>query len=92
MTAAGRTLPMRAIEVPQHSCAGCRYFSDQAAELEASLPGLACLSSAYASVRAQDGICEWHRRYVAASSVCAHHLGRERPPAITLDGLDGVNS
>jgi hypothetical protein len=35
------------------------------------MPGLSSLSSAYAAVRADDGICAVHDRYVAASSVCA---------------------
>jgi hypothetical protein len=31
------------------------------------------LSSAYASVRAEDGLCSLNDRYLAASSVCNHH-------------------
>jgi hypothetical protein len=72
--------------IDRRCCAGCVHFCDQPAQLEARLPGLASLSSAYASVRAHDGICERHSRYVAASSVCAHHRGFDRPPAINLEG------
>jgi hypothetical protein len=39
-------------------------------EIEAALPGLSSLSSAYAAVRSSDGICAVHERYVAASSIC----------------------
>jgi hypothetical protein len=39
--------------------------------VEAALPGLSSLSSAYAAVRCSDGICAVHQRYVAASSACS---------------------
>jgi hypothetical protein len=53
------------------SCLACRHFSHAPRDIEAALPGLITLSSAYAAVRASDGICAVHDRYVAASSVCA---------------------
>jgi hypothetical protein len=56
------------------SCADCRHFNGRPADIEAALPGLSSLSSAYAAVRAEDGICAVHERYVAASSVCALHM------------------
>jgi hypothetical protein len=59
--------------VPERSCADCRHFNGRPAEIEAALPGLSSLSSAYAAVRAEDGICAVHERYVTASSVCALH-------------------
>jgi hypothetical protein len=52
------------------SCRQCRHFQNDAPQVEAALPGLSSLSSAYAAVRASDGICAVHERYVAASSVC----------------------
>ena len=52
-------------------CRICRHFTNTAPALEAAMPGLASLSSAYAAVRAADGICALHDRYVAASSSCA---------------------
>jgi hypothetical protein len=52
-------------------CRDCGYFQGGAAEIEAALPGLASLSSAYAAVRADDGLCGIHDRYVAGSSGCA---------------------
>jgi hypothetical protein len=60
------------------SCRRCRYFDAEPAHIEAALPGLAALSSAYASVRADDGLCRWHDRYVAATSVCS--AGATRDP------------
>jgi hypothetical protein len=53
------------------SCLACRHFNNAPIELEAALPGLSSFSSAYAAVRSDDGLCTVHRRYVAASSVCA---------------------
>jgi hypothetical protein len=53
------------------SCLKCRHFNHAPAAVEAALPGLSSLSSAYAAVRSDDGICAVHDRYVAASSVCA---------------------
>jgi hypothetical protein len=52
------------------SCLACRHFNHAPADLEAALPGLSSLSSAYAAVRCHDGICVVHQRYVTASSVC----------------------
>jgi hypothetical protein len=37
------------------------------------LPGLSALSSAYASVRAADGLCTLWDRYAADSSSCDFH-------------------
>jgi hypothetical protein len=52
-------------------CRDCRHFDNSAAALEAALPGLTSLGSAHAAVRADDGICSFHARYVAASSICS---------------------
>jgi len=59
------------------SCADCRHFNGRPLDIEAALPGLSSLSSAYAAVRSNDGICAVHDRYVAASSVCASYAGRQ---------------
>jgi hypothetical protein len=39
--------------------------------LESRLPGMAALSSAHAAVRADDGLCPVHDRYVASYYTCA---------------------
>jgi hypothetical protein len=57
-------------------CGSCRHFSDSAAQIEAQLPGLRVLSSAYGAVRSQDGLCGVHARYVAAYGSCASHEPR----------------
>jgi hypothetical protein len=52
-------------------CRACAHFRNDAATLAAALPGLGSLSSMQASVRGDDGLCERHQRYCAASSACA---------------------
>jgi hypothetical protein len=51
-------------------CASCRFFSAAPPDIESQLPGLRILSSAYAAVRSDDGLCRYHERYIAASSIC----------------------
>jgi hypothetical protein len=52
-------------------CASCRHFRNDPAYLEAAMPGLTSLSSASASVRADDGLCLRHDRYLGAGRSCA---------------------
>jgi hypothetical protein len=52
------------------ACAACRFFRDDPADIEAALPGFSSLSSGYASVRGQDGLCLKHDRFVTARSCC----------------------
>src|SRR5689334_13589278 len=61
-------------------CRTCRHFRNDAAFLEAALPGLASLSSGYGSVRADDGLCLLHDRYLGARSSCADHALPETQP------------
>jgi hypothetical protein len=60
-------------------CADCRYFNARPSDIEAAMPGLSSLSSAYAAVRSDDGICAVHDRYLAASSVCPQYRALARP-------------
>ena len=53
------------------SCRQCKHFQNDALYVEAALPGLSSLSSGFAAVRCDDGLCAVHERYVAASSACA---------------------
>ena len=55
------------------SCRTCRHFSDSAPAIEAALPGLASLSSAYAAVRSDDGVCGVHHRLIGAAWSCGDH-------------------
>ena len=56
---------------PQGRCRSCADFRNDADYLEAALPGLTSLGSGHASVRAADGICIRHDRYLGADSWCA---------------------
>jgi hypothetical protein len=51
-------------------CANCRHFRNDAMFMEDAIPGLKCLSSGYASVRADDGICLMHGRLTGIRSGC----------------------
>jgi hypothetical protein len=52
-------------------CGNCGYFRNDRAYLEAAIPGLTSMSSGDASVRADDGICLRHDRYLSARASCA---------------------
>ena len=58
-------------------CRGCEHFVNDPAELEAALPGLRSLSSAYISARADDGLCRRHQRHVGARRWCVEFRARE---------------
>jgi hypothetical protein len=55
------------------ACANCRHFSGAPREVEALLPGMRTLGSADGSVRATDGICRLHDRYLNPTSRCPSH-------------------
>ena len=54
-------------------CRDCVHFRTGPAAIEGAFPGLAALSSGYASVRADDGLCALHGRYLPSSASCARH-------------------
>jgi len=56
-------------------CFGCRHFVNDPATLEAEIPGLTALSSGYASVRADDGLCRLHATYSNGRRACAAREG-----------------
>ena len=57
-------------------CRNCVHFRNDAAYLETVFKGLNILSSATASVRMDDGICDRHDRYLSATATCADHVAR----------------
>jgi hypothetical protein len=57
----------------QPSCATCAYFCNDPAYLERAIPGLSSMSSGYASVRSDDGVCAKTDRYLSSRSVCAEY-------------------
>jgi len=52
-------------------CRDCRHFRNDPEYLEGAIKGLSALSSASASVRAEDGLCLFHDRYLSADSSCS---------------------
>lgn len=59
-------------------CGNCGYFRNDRAYLEAAMPGLTSMSSGDASVRADDGICLRHDRYLSAWASCADFIPVDR--------------
>jgi hypothetical protein len=55
-------------------CGNCGYFRNDRAYLEAAIPGLTSMSSGDASVRADDGICLRHDRYLSARASCVNFI------------------
>jgi hypothetical protein len=65
-----RNADLAATQPVSGRCGSCGYFRNDAAYLEAAIPGLSSLSSAAASVRADDGLCLRHDRYLSARASC----------------------
>lgn len=56
------------------SCQKCMHFESNPAAIELTYPGLKIMSSGYASVRDQDGICNYNEIYLSARDCCLHFL------------------
>jgi hypothetical protein len=54
----------------KHICAACVHFQNNPAVLEKTFRGLSVMSSGFASVRAQDGLCNQHGIYLSARDGC----------------------
>jgi hypothetical protein len=73
---AARGTAAAADAAPEQSCGSCRYFCQSPHEIESQMPGMRSLGSGHASVRAADGICRRHDRYLGAASLCAGYEHR----------------
>jgi hypothetical protein len=51
-------------------CKNCKHFKNAPALIEEAYPGLNIMSSGFASVRDQDGICNYHQLYLSARDGC----------------------
>jgi hypothetical protein len=58
------------------NCGTCKYFNNDPAAIEAAWPGLTSMSSGYASVRDQDGLCSYHEIYLSARDGCPQFSSR----------------
>ena len=54
----------------RQKCLTCRHFRNDPRYLESVFKGMNILSSAYASVRSNDGICLLHDLYLSADACC----------------------
>jgi hypothetical protein len=64
-------------------CGTCALFQNNPVVLEKIWPGLASMSSGFASVRANDGVCSRHDLYLSDKDSCPDHAfaGAQRPLA-----------
>lgn len=67
-------------------CGNCAHFRNDPAWLEAVIPGLASLSSGDASVRAEDGLCLRHDRYLGADACCADFTAEDAGELVRAAG------
>jgi hypothetical protein len=51
-------------------CRDCTYFQNDPAVIEDAYRGLTVMSSGFASVRDQDGLCNYHQLYLSARDSC----------------------
>jgi hypothetical protein len=75
------------------TCRSCKHFDDDPASIEAQLPGITILGSAYGSVRGDAGICRVLQRFMEPieaadcerfeprSGYSARRVMRSGPPA-----------
>ncbi len=56
---------------PALGCGRCRHFHSAPDRLEEQIPGLVVMGSGYSAVRAGDGLCAVHERYLSAAHYCA---------------------
>lgn len=54
----------------EQRCATCRWFESDPAAIEAALPGLTILSSAYGSARADAGLCSKRDLFLSEKESC----------------------
>ncbi|HXM04216.1 MAG TPA: hypothetical protein VN939_16520 [Chthoniobacterales bacterium] len=60
------------------ACRDCLHFENDPSVIEKEYPGLTAMSSGFASVRADDGLCRLHDLYLSGWDTCSSHA---RSPA-----------
>ena len=57
-------------------CHDCVHFQNDPELIEKAYPGLTTMSSGYASVRDNDGLCDYNQIYLSARDSCPHFTQR----------------
>ena len=57
-------------------CGLCAHFQNDPAIIESTYAGLTIMSSGFASVRDQDGLCDHNQIYLSARDSCPHFTAR----------------
>jgi hypothetical protein len=60
----------------EKTCQQCAHFQNDPSIIEAAFPGLTIVSSGFASVRDQDGLCDYNQLYLSAHDSCPHFTSR----------------
>ncbi|MBF0621319.1 MAG: hypothetical protein HQL54_05280 [Magnetococcales bacterium] len=55
-------------------CGDCHHFVQSSLALEAEIPGLAIVSSAFGAVRDDTGLCRYHDQFFIARDTCDDFL------------------
>jgi hypothetical protein len=58
-------------------CQNCAHFQNDPVLIEKAYPGLTIMSSGFASVRDQDGLCNYNQLYLSARDSCPHFASRK---------------
>jgi hypothetical protein len=64
-------------ESGERACRGCHHFLGRSRELEAELPGLTILSSAFGDSMGDQGLCRLHERLVPPGHTCPEFKAME---------------
>ena len=59
-----------------NTCQKCTYFKNDPVFVEEAYPGLTSFSSGFASVRDQDGFCDYNELYLSARDSCSSFVPR----------------
>jgi len=59
-----------------NTCQKCAHFKNDPVFVEEAYPGLTSFSSGYASVRDQDGFCDYNALYLSARDSCSSFVPR----------------
>lgn len=64
----------------EECCFGCVHFRNSPEYLESVYPGIKAMSSGFASIRKDDGICTLHDLYLSADAHCGQYACQDDEP------------